>query len=204
MASKNIPKARENDLVVQELKDEVLIYDLKINKAYCLNETSAAIWNLCDGHNSVSDISRKLSNRLKQLVTDDLVYLALDQLKTDELLSKSDELEIKFNGLSRREAIRKVGLASMVALPIIASLVAPTAAMAQSPGSNLCEEIECPFAQTQCKLDGVCDPATGNCLEPNRPDGTPCDDGDANTSGDVCINRVCVGKGASTRDERKI
>ncbi|HZH35571.1 MAG TPA: hypothetical protein VEX64_12070 [Pyrinomonadaceae bacterium] len=43
MASKNIPKARENDLVVQELKDEVLIYDLKINKAYCLNETSAAI-----------------------------------------------------------------------------------------------------------------------------------------------------------------
>lgn len=194
MASKNIPKARENDLVVQELKDEVLIYDLKINKAYCLNETSAAIWTLCDGRNSISDISRKLSNRLKQPVTDDLVYLALDQLKTDDLLSKSDELEIKFNGLSRREAIRKVGLASMIALPIIASLVAPTAAMAQSPGSNLCEEVECPYAQNACQNDAVCDPRTGDCVYTNKPDGTICDDNDISTTGDVCMNGVCVGK----------
>jgi hypothetical protein len=41
MQSNINPKSRQNDLVVQELEGEVLIYDLSINKAYCLNPTSA-------------------------------------------------------------------------------------------------------------------------------------------------------------------
>jgi hypothetical protein len=43
MTSQNNPKNRKNDIVIQELKDEILIYDLTTNKAYCLNETSAAV-----------------------------------------------------------------------------------------------------------------------------------------------------------------
>jgi hypothetical protein len=134
MASVNNPRARENKLVVQDLRGEILIYDLNINEAYCLNPTSAAIWKLCDGQNSVSEISRKLSAQFKQPVVDDLIYLALDQFKKDNLLSDKQAIEIKFNGLSRREVIRKVGFASLVALPVVASLITPTAAMAQSGG----------------------------------------------------------------------
>jgi hypothetical protein len=138
MASRNNnPKARGTELVVQELKDEVLIYDLNINKTYCLNPTSAIIWNLCDGNNSVSDITNQLSKQLKQPVTDDLVYLALDQFKEENLLLDNQTVEIKFDGLSRREVIRKVGFASLIALPVISSLVAPTAAMAAS-GAAVC------------------------------------------------------------------
>jgi hypothetical protein len=37
------PVCRQNSLVVQELAGEILIYDLKANKAVCLNETSALI-----------------------------------------------------------------------------------------------------------------------------------------------------------------
>ena len=38
MATKNNPpKCRKNDIVTQDLKGELLIYDLTINKAYCLN-----------------------------------------------------------------------------------------------------------------------------------------------------------------------
>lgn len=73
MASKNNPTARRTDVVVQELKGEVLIYDLKINKAYCLNETSAMVYQLCDGNNSVSDISNQLSKKLKTNISEDLV-----------------------------------------------------------------------------------------------------------------------------------
>jgi hypothetical protein len=113
-----------------------LIYDLTINKAFCLNPTSAIIWNLCDGNNYVSDITNQVSKQLKQPVTDDLVYLALDQFKTDNLLSDNEEIKIEFSGLSRREVIRKVGFASMIALPVISSLVAPTAAMATSTCVN--------------------------------------------------------------------
>src|SRR5437868_1324761 len=132
MASKANPKARQNNIVIQPLKDELLVYDLKIHKAYCLNETSALVWNLCDGNNSVSDISRELSRKLKSHVSEDFVWLALNELKEDDLLDNGQEIAIKFDGLSRREIIRKVGLASMIALPVISSLVAPAAAMAQS------------------------------------------------------------------------
>lgn len=65
MTSQNNPKNRKNDIVIQELKDEILIYDLTTNKAYCLNETSAAVWNFCDGQSSVSDITKQLSKNLK-------------------------------------------------------------------------------------------------------------------------------------------
>ena len=37
------PKARVSDLVIQESGNELLIYDLKTNKAQSLNETSARI-----------------------------------------------------------------------------------------------------------------------------------------------------------------
>ena len=36
MESKNIPKARQEDIVVQELENELLIYDFRIDKAFCL------------------------------------------------------------------------------------------------------------------------------------------------------------------------
>lgn len=147
MALKTTPAGRKENIVVQELKGEILIYDLKINKAFCLNETSALIWQMCDGNNSIGDISRKLSKKLKAPVTEDFVWLAIDQFQKDNLLDESQEIETRFNGLSRREAIRKVGFASMIALPVISSLIAPTAAMAQSAGS-------CPTFGQSCATTG--------------------------------------------------
>ena len=35
------PKIRTENTVIQEMKDETLVYDLKTNKAVCLNEMSA-------------------------------------------------------------------------------------------------------------------------------------------------------------------
>jgi hypothetical protein len=57
MALKDYPHSRTKELVVQELKGELLIYDLSTNKAFCLNETSALVWQLCDGKSSISEIS---------------------------------------------------------------------------------------------------------------------------------------------------
>jgi hypothetical protein len=37
MKQKVVPQSRKNDIVVQDLNGEVLIYDLKANKAFCLN-----------------------------------------------------------------------------------------------------------------------------------------------------------------------
>ena len=129
------PLARKNDIVVQELKGETLIYDLKSSKAYCLNETSALVWQLCDGTRTIFEVSDALSVRLKTLISEEFVWLALDQLDKDGLLE--GEIENRFAGLSRREVIRKVGFASVVGLPIVSSVVAPPASMAQSGGVGL-------------------------------------------------------------------
>lgn len=132
MSSNNIPLGRKEGIVVQELNGEVLIYDLNVNKAYCLNETSAMVWQLCDGDKTVPQIAASLAGNLKKPVDENLVWLALDQLSKENLLIGGQQTENHFAGLSRRQVIKKVGLASLVALPVVTSLVAPVAASAAS------------------------------------------------------------------------
>ena len=98
---KNKPKSRKENIVVQDFENEVLVYDLNINKVYCLNETSSLVWSLCDGKTPVSEISRSLSQMLNTEVSADLVWLAIEQFKRDRLLDESEPLEIDFGGLTR-------------------------------------------------------------------------------------------------------
>ncbi len=130
MKKRIAPKARKENLVVQESDGEVLIFDLNTNKAVCLNESSALIWQACDGNKEVSDITALVGKQLNSPVNDDFVWLALDQLKKENLIENKDEVAIDFNGMSRREVIKKVGIGTMIALPIVSSLVAPKAAHA--------------------------------------------------------------------------
>jgi len=164
MEKQLLPLSHRENLVVQELNGEVLIYDLEKNKAFCLNETSALVYQLCDGTKSVSDIGKAMGEKLELPVADELVWLALDQLKKENLLDDSRKLESKFEGLSRRDVIRKVGLASLVALPVISSLVAPPAAAAQSVRAALGESCGAPdppcCAGLTC-VNGICEEDPG-------------------------------------------
>jgi hypothetical protein len=126
----NKPMSRKSDIVIQEIDNEILIYDLITNNAFCLNETSAIIWRLCDGTKTVSEISRAAAQKLNAVVSEDLVGLALEQFKKDQLIC--DEFKSVFEGMTRREMVRKVGFASMVALPVVASIIAPISTNAQS------------------------------------------------------------------------
>lgn len=129
-----LPKARINEIVVQEVEDEILIYDLKTNKIYSLNETSSFVWKNCDGKQSVEEIIWKLNRQFQTKVDEDFIYLALDNLQKENLL----ETEVELLKMPRRELIKKIGLSSMIALPLITSFFAPTAANAQSVGSGVC------------------------------------------------------------------
>ena len=121
------PMARQNGLVVQEMPDEVLVYDLDTNKAHCLNQSAALVWKSCDGNNSVADIVRQFESTGAGKVTEDFVWLAIDQLGENGLLE--NQITPKFHGQSRRQVLKTIGLASIVAVPVIASLVAPKSAL---------------------------------------------------------------------------
>jgi hypothetical protein len=126
------PKSRQDNLVVQELEGEVLIYDLQHTKAFCLNKTSALVWQSCDGSRTIAEIGDEVGKQLNSQINEDVVWLALDQLSKENLITNKGELTNKFAGVSRREVIRKIGLGTMIALPVITSLVAPMAVHALS------------------------------------------------------------------------
>jgi hypothetical protein len=168
---KNYPVSRKDNLVVQEMDGEVLIYDLAENKAYCLNETSALIWQACDGNKSTAEISEFISQELNSPANEDLIWLAIDQLKKEKLIENGDEIPNNFAGMSRREVIKKVGLGTMIALPIVASMVAPSAVSAASlvacnPAAVCaCQNSSNPVG-AQCTTGGSgspCTPASSGC-----------------------------------------
>lgn len=125
-------KARSENIVVQSFENETLVYDLSINKAYLLNETVAFIWENLDGQTDTADLSRKLSEKTKQSVSEEFVWLAIDELKRDNLLEKADKVKSPIALMDRREVIKRAGLTTMIALPLVSSIVAPTAANAAS------------------------------------------------------------------------
>ena len=132
MSSTVKPTARKDNIVVQEFDNELLIYDLRANKALCLNQTSAKIWSKCNGRKSIATIKEELERETRSVVTDELVWLALDQLNKQNLIEEEKEIPSSFKGLSRREVIRRIGIGSMVALPIITAMIAPLPAYAAS------------------------------------------------------------------------
>lgn len=160
MNNSQFPIARKAGLVVQEVPDEVLVYDLDTNKAHCLNKTAAAVWQSCDGKNSISDIALIVGGRSGADVSDEIVWLAIDQLNENNLLET--RIKADFAGQSRRDVLKKLGLAAVVALPIVASLVAPKNAMAsvscgctassQCPARTGCASLTC------CNADLICAP----------------------------------------------
>lgn len=159
------PLARYENIVVQELMDEVLVCDLEGNQVFCLNHTASEVWKLCNGHNSAKAISQILTERFNKTIAEELVLFSLNELSTHNLLiRKLPEKEI-LNGLSRREIIKRIGLGSMVALPIISSVVMPTAAQSQTgcPPTNAPQG--CP-----CTSPVQCDAGAGLiCCAPSNP-----------------------------------
>jgi hypothetical protein len=112
-----------------------------------LNETSAIVYLAC-GNQSFQDLKSKHN------FTDDLIYLALDKLAANDLIE--DYRSDHFAGLSRRDVIRKVRLATMAALPVTAVAI-PSAADAASLTAS---------QRTSCRdglvgPNGGCNPHTG-------------------------------------------
>lgn len=145
-----LPRARTERLVVCELADEVLVYDLERDRAHCLNQTAALVWKRCDGQTSVPEIARALEQSLGAPVEEPLVWLALNQLGRRRLLREKIAQPIEMARLSRRKLIGMIGLTT-VALPLITSIVAPTAVQAASclPSMASCT------ASAQC-CSGIC------------------------------------------------
>lgn len=152
-----IPEARKKGLVVQELSGEVLVFDRERNKAHCLNQTAALVWNHCDGKTSVEQIARAIEKEIKAPVAEDVIWLGVDQLSKTHLLQERAKVPEDRSGISRREVMKRIGLATAVALPAVTSIVAPRAVQA---ATCLTAGQSC-TASAQC-CSGICN--AGSCI----------------------------------------
>jgi Coenzyme PQQ synthesis protein D (PqqD) len=130
-----LPRARSSQLLVEQLEDELLVYDLAADRAHRLNETAATIFRHADGSRSVEDLVDVLSEQVGVLADEDLVLITLDGLAAASLIEDYEPRATKDERLSRRRFIGRVGAvgAAATVLPVVHSIIAPTAAQAQTP-----------------------------------------------------------------------
>src|SRR5206468_471356 len=171
---RGLPQAREEGLIISELPDEVLVLDTGQNKAHCLNDFASNVWKRCDGRTTVKEMTLLLGRDFQKDITEEAVWLALDRLGKANLLTERLPLPGELSRLSRREAVRKFGLAAGVAM--ITSIVVPTAMAAAAPScvvetscKHVCSGTHIPFPQigkicknpSNCSM--VCTAGTVNC-----------------------------------------
>jgi hypothetical protein len=179
-----LPFLRTENLVVKELPSELLIYDLETNKAFCLNETARLVMDECNGTNSIDEAVVSLNRKLKSKLSEEMVWMVIEQFQKSNFLKGDYQIPVETTKITRRKILQTAATLG-IALPIVTSLVAPTAALAQSGcastgqtcvngdfGSNCCENLLCVNTETG--------PTGFTCVgcvplgQPCTPQGTAC------------------------------
>ena len=145
---------RRRSLLVRELGAETLVYDLDTHRASCLNREAAAVFEACNGASTLSEIRRRVSQRLGEPVDEGWVELAIDLLAQRGLV---DAVSRPPSAPRRRELLRRLAAATALALPGVTSVLAPTAAEAASclaSKSKCMSDAEC--CSGACKMDAMC------------------------------------------------
>lgn len=162
-----LPKIKTNDLVVQELDNELLIYDLATNQACCLNRAAIQVMECCDGQTKADAAAVRLG------MPEDMLWGTLERFRHAGLLEDEFGEPLASNTVSRRRMLRQAA-ALGIAMPIISSLVAPSAlAAASCVGTN--------------------QPCTGSSSSQCCPGGT-CQNTESGPTGFTCVG--CVPAGA--------
>ena len=136
-----IPHSRSENLVIEHLADETLVYDLSYKRAHCLNRFAGLVWQHCDGQRTVTEVSDLLAAELQAPVRPEGVLLALEQLDQAHLLASSPAQKL---GADRRKLLKVAGIA--IAAGAVASIVAPTPARAgslQGAGASVGDATQC-------------------------------------------------------------
>jgi hypothetical protein len=142
------PLARSHGLVIEELGDELLVYDQLSDRAHCLGAKASTVWRACDGEKTVSALTAKTG------LDAELVAQALVELRECKML---DGLPAGA-GMTRRDMtvrVAKLGAAA-ASVPLIVSVAAPVPAAAITPTPALCAEYNANSCAACCNIIGCC------------------------------------------------
>lgn len=142
-----LPMARSEGLVIEELDDELLVYDLDVDRAHCLGATAGRVWQACDGTTDAATIADRLDLLAEE------VTRAFDELDGCGLLQAP---VLDRSAMTRRDLSFKVimGGAAVATAPLILSIAAPAAAQTASQ-IKFCTELQGGGSQTACSKCNV-------------------------------------------------
>jgi hypothetical protein len=127
-------RARSDELLVDALGDELVVYDTRNHTMHRLNASAAAVWRLCDGVRTPAEIAADLG---ASDLDEAAVRGTIEDLESVSLLEPNDDA-VEQPLISRRSALRKIGVGGgiVLGLPLVESLVAPTPALAWGRGTT--------------------------------------------------------------------
>jgi hypothetical protein len=146
------PKARDQDLIVAEVDDELVVYDKSRDRAHHLNPVASLVWTHCDGRTSIPELTALIQARFGASLDESATWLALRQLDRARLLTGPLAVPDRYRGLTRRDALKGVASAGAVAVgaaaavSLVTSLNAPKAYAAAS----------CAMATQSCAILPCC------------------------------------------------
>jgi hypothetical protein len=181
------PDARRDWLLVEDLGDELVVYDVQRHRAHQLNRTAAVVWRNCDGRKTIGELRKILQMQVGPAADDAIVWQALDRLQKARLLQQPVARPAGVSSMTRRQALRKLGQTAALALlvPAVTSITAPAPLQAAhtfpcnglpctqacrdqcvnnfSPGSNALHQ--CPSGNPLCQLMPCSNPNCVGCLQ---------------------------------------
>lgn len=149
---------KPNGFRFSQVGEDTLVFNPFNGEAHSLNKVAAFILHCCDGETTVQEVASLCEQEFECLAGEDLVRYTLEQLRRKKLVDSCDP-----GALTRKDLLVKAAGAA-VALPVVASVVLPSPALAQS-------------CVTDCMVllgGGGIDPALCGDLQCNNSDPTQC------------------------------
>jgi Ribosomal protein L11 methyltransferase (PrmA) len=116
---------RVEGVQIEHAADEILVMRTATSEAHALNRSAAAVYDLCDGNTSKSEMVAEVHRGTGLPAEDEIVDLALAEL-VDAGLVVLDDPEPRSNA-TRRSLIQRLALSSRAArmLPVVETILVP-------------------------------------------------------------------------------
>ena len=121
------PRAKSN-LLVEELPEETLVYDVEEHRAHCLNPSAAFLLEHSDGTRDEVELARLASEICGEPATVEVIQVGLERLARSGLVEWDGAAPVP-SGPSRREVLRKLATVGL-AIPAVMTILTPSAASA--------------------------------------------------------------------------
>jgi hypothetical protein len=162
------PKPAE-EIVTTQIGAELVVYDREHHQAHALNPTAAFVFMQLDGQISAAELRARLAAayELGEEQAEQMMWLSLDRLQKAHLLQGKVVRPADAGPFYTRRQMLKLAGVTVAILPVVASMIAPTPAQAQSPGDG--------GGNRDCRQD--CRESFRACVDecpPNQPDRARC------------------------------